>query len=273
MDRRHFMGLGGMTAALFGVSAAEAAPGILSGYGKALAEWGIEPGIWGDQSPAMQKAIGELAAAGQPIVFPAGRFLFSKLQLPSGAAVFGVPGLTVLTAPPGLHVFESSNAQDVSLRGLSFSGTALLARECRNLTVSDCRVLSSGGDGFVCSGTGLFVAGNRAQACAKAAIWIEGDGVVTNNLVSGPGQFGLRLGGPARLGMLTVMNNKIEGTAAGIGVSNSDVGYAFIAMNMISGAKKGGIRALMGDEFTGHDLTQGGSEAFRNIGVAANVSL
>src|SRR5208337_4089214 len=43
-------------------------------------------------------------------------------------------------------------------------------------------------------------------------------------------------------------NNKIEGTAAGIGVSNSDVGYAFIAMNMISGAKKGGIRALMGDE-------------------------
>jgi hypothetical protein len=29
----------------------------------------------------------------------------------------------------------------------------------------------------------------------------------------------------------------------------------------------------MGDELIGKDLTHGGSEAFRNLGVAANVSL
>ncbi len=129
------------------------------------------------------------------------------------------------------------------------------------------------GDGIVCAGTGLFIAGNRAASCAKAAIWVEGDGMVTNNLVSGPGQFGLRLGGPARLGTLTVMNNRIEGTAIGIGVSNADKAMRSIAMNMIVGAKNGGIRALNGDELIGKDLTHGGSEAFRNLGIAANVSL
>ncbi len=273
MDRRHFMGLSGAAAALFGVDAAEAAPAILSGSGKALAEWGVLPDVWADQSAAMQAAIGELAAAGQPIIIPAGRYRFAKLQLPSRAAVFGVPGLTVLSAPAGLPVFESQNAEDISIRGATFSGTALSARGCRNLTILDCQVLSSSGDGIVCAGTGLFVAGNRAAACAKAAIWVEGDGMVTNNLVSGPGQFGLRLGGAARLGTLTVMNNRIENTAVGIGASGSGDGYALIAMNMIAGAKKGGIRALLGDELAGKDLTQGGSEAFRNLGIAANVSV
>ncbi len=267
------MGLSGMAAALFGASAAEAASAGSGLSGKTVIDFGVVPDIWSDQSAMMQKAMDELTAAGQPIVIPAGRYRVAKLRLVSRACVSGVPGLTVLSAPPGIPVFESLNAQDAGLRGVAFSGMALAARDCRNLTVADCQILSSSGDGIVCSGTGLLVSGNRAQACAKAAIWVEGDGIVTNNLVSGPGQFGLRLGGPARLGTLTVINNRIEGTAAGIGVSNSDVGYAFIAMNMIVGAKKGGIRALMGDELTGHDLTQGGSEAFRNIGVAANVSL
>ncbi len=267
------MGLSGAAAALFGVDAAEGAPAIMSGSGKALSDWGVLPDVWGDQSAAMQTAIGELAAAGQPIVIPAGRYRFARLQLPSRAAVFGVPGLTVLTAPAGVPVFESLNAEDVSLRGVAFSGTALSARGCRNLTISDCQILSSGGDGFVCSGTGLFLAGNRAAACAKAAIWVEGDGMVTNNLVSGPGQFGLRLGGAARLGTLTVMNNRIENTDVGIGAEGSGAGYALIAMNMIARTKKGGIRALLSGELAGKDLTQGGSEAFRNLGIAANVSL
>jgi len=221
----------------------------------------------------MQKAIDSLTAAGQPIVIPAGRYRVAGLQLASNATVAGVAGLSIMIAPPGLPVFESLNAQDVSLRGMTFSGTGLVARECRNLTVSDCQILSSNGDGIVCAGAGLLIAGNRVSSCAKAALWVEGDGMVTGNLVSGPGQFGLRLGGPARLGTLTVMNNRIEGTAVGIGASISDKGYALIAMNLIAGASKGGIRALMGDELTGKDLTRGGSEAFRNLGIAANVSI
>jgi hypothetical protein len=234
---------------------------------------GVVPDAWSDQSQAMQKAIAELAAGGQPIVIPAGLYRVSKLQLPSKATVLGVPGLTVLTAPLGSPVFESLNAHDVSLRGVTFSGSALLARECQNLTISDCQILSSGGNGFVCSGTGLFIAGNRTASCAGSAIWVEGDGMVTNNLVSGYGEFGLRLGGRNRLGRLTVINNRIEGTAVGIAASDAVDGYAFIAMNMITGAKKGGIRALNGDVLTGKDLTQGGSEAFRNLGIAANVSI
>jgi hypothetical protein len=265
--------MGGAAAALIGVAPAEAAPLQLAAYGRSVADWGIEPNAERDQSAAMQKAIDELASAGQPIVIPAGRYRLARLRLPSKAAVFGVPGLTVLVAPSGLPVFECVQGQNVSLRGVTFAGTALIARECQTLTICDCHVLSSDGDGFFCGGLGLFVANNRVSSCAKSGIWIEGDGMVTNNLVAGKGQFGLRLGGPRKLGTMTVINNMIGGTTVGIGVSNAEEGYAFIAMNMIAGAKNGGIRALNGDELTGKDLTRGGSEAFRNLVIAANVSV
>ncbi len=265
------MGMGGAAAALFGTGPAEAAPALPAS--KTIADWGVVPDAGLDQSPSMQKAIDGLAAAGQPIVIPAGHYQFARLRLPSNAVILGVPGLTILSAPAGAAVFECLSRQNVSLRGVAFSGTALIARECRNLTVFDCQILSSGGDGFVCGGTGLFIACNRASSCAKAAIWAEGDGMVTSNLVSGPGLFGLRLGSAARLGRLSVINNRIDGAATGIGVSNSDAGYALITMNMITGAAKGGIRALDGDVLTGRDLTQGGSEAFRNLAIAANVSV
>jgi hypothetical protein len=258
---------------LLDTSRAEAAPAFLGGAGRTAADFGAMPNVPADQSPVLQKAIDELTAAGHPVVIPAGRYRAARLQLPSKAVLLGVPGLTVLNASQSVPVFECLNAQDVSLRGLAFLGVGLLARNCVNLTVSDCQVLSSGAHGLICSGTGLFIASNRAAACAGSAIWVEGDGMVTNNMIAGQGQFGLRLGTEGRLGTLSVMNNRIDGTAVGIGVSNSDKGYAFIAMNMITGAKEGGIRALNGEKFTGKDLTQGGSEAFRNLAIAANVSI
>ncbi len=266
------MGIGGAAAALLGAGQAEAAPA--SSSGRSIADWGIVPNAERDQSAAMQKAIDELAVAGQPIAVPAGRYRFARLNLPSHATILGVPGLTFISATgEGLPVFECIGRQDVSLRGLAFSGTGLIASECRNLTVVDCQILASGGDGFVCGGTGLFIAANRANACAKSAIWAEGDGILTNNLINGPGQFGLRIGSAARLGKLTAINNRIEGAAIGIGISSADAGYALIAMNMILGAAGGGIRALDGDKLAGKDLTRGGSEAFPNIAIAANVSL
>lgn len=273
MDRRHFMGIVGAATALFGTAQAEAAPFPAGGFGKSVLDWGVQPNADRDQSAALQKAIDELSSMGQPVFIPAGRYLVAKLQLPANAAVFGVPGLSVLNGPKGAPVFECVNKQDVSLRGLSFIGNGLAARECRNLTVSECRVISSDGDGLVCGGSGLLVSNNRAASCARSAIWVEGDGMVTNNFISGAGQFGLRLGALNRLGILSVNNNMIDGTAVGIAVSNADDGYALITMNMITGAKGGGIRALNGDELIGKDLTKGGSEAFRNLAIVVNVSI
>ena len=258
---------------MLGAATAEAAPLPQGALGRSVADFGVEPNAERDQSAAMQRAIDELAPAGQPVVIPAGMYRIGKLQLPSRAAVLGVPGLSILVAPQGSPVFEFQNKQDVSLRGVAFIGAGAVARECRNLTIVDCQVLSSGGDGLVCSGSGLLVTGNRASACAKSAIWVEGDGLVSNNLIGGGGQFGLRLGSAWRLGTMSVINNYIDGPEVGIGVSSSDTGYAFIAMNMITGAKNGGIRALSGNDLIGKDLTRGGSEAFRALGIAANVSL
>ena len=56
-------------------------------------------------------------------------------------------------------------------------------------------------------------------------------------------------------------------------LEGADKGYALIAMNMIARTKKGGIRAFLCGELIGKDLTHGGSEAFRNLAIVANVSL
>jgi hypothetical protein len=273
MHRRHFIGVGGAAAALFGALASEAEAAPQPAIQKSVADFGVEPNVDRDQTAAMQHAIDELASSGQLVFIPAGNYRVANLRLPSKSAVLGATGLSVFTGLHGAPVFEFKNAIDVSIRSVSFAGAAVVARECRNLTVADCRVMSSGGDGLVCSGTGLFVTGNRADACAGAALWVEGDGMVTNNMIGGAGRFGIRLGGAWRLGTVSVINNRIEGTEVGVGVSSSDIGYAFIAMNMISGVKSGGIRALSGNELIGKDLTRGGSEAFRNLAIAANVSV
>jgi hypothetical protein len=272
MDRRHFIGMGG-AAALFGASAAEAAAAVAERSGRALSDFGVIANGEADQTTAMQKAVDALVEAGQPILVPAGRYRVAGVQLPSKATLVGTSGLSVIVAPPGRAAFECVGRQGVSLRGLSFVNQGLVARECRNLTVADCEVLSSDGDGLYCGGSGLLVTGNRASSCAKAGIWVEGDGLVTNNLIGGNGRFGLRIGSAWRLGTVTVIANSIDGPAVGIGVSSAEQGYAMIAMNMIAGAKEGGIRALDGDTVIGKDLTRGGSEAFRNLAIAANVSM
>ncbi len=258
---------------MLGAATAEAAPPAQAALGRSVTDFGVEPNAERDQSAAMQRAIDELAPTGQPVIVPAGMYRLAKLQLPSRTAVIGAPGLSILVAPQGSAAFEFQNKQDASLRGVAFIGTGLLARECRNLTIADCQVISSAGDGLVCSGSGLLVTDNRASACARSAIWVEGDGLVSNNIIRSGGQFGLRLGSAWRLGTMSVINNYIDGPEVGIGASSSDAGYAFIAMNIIAGAKNGGIRALSGDELMGKDLTRGGSEAFRALGIAANVSL
>lgn len=262
MDRRFFLGVTAGAGALFGTVSADASSSS-SALVKSVADLGVVPGLDADQTAVMQKAITELTAARQPVLVPPGRYQLSRLQVPSHAAIIGVPGLTLLAGSRGAPVLECINSDNVTIRSLNFIGPALVARDCRTLSVTDCQVLSSEGDGLVCGGTGLFIAANRASFCAGSAIWVEGDGMVTNNMISGSGRFGLRLGGENRLGTLTIINNMISGPAAGIAVSNSDNGYALIAMNMISGAAKGGIRALNGGDLIGKDLTKGGSEAFR----------
>jgi hypothetical protein len=267
------MGLGAAASALFGANDVQAAS-VPIGFGRSVTDFGIEPNATRDQSAAFQKVVEALASQGQPIIVPAGRYVASRIRLPSNANLIGVPGLTIFSpAAAGSPVFEGANIQNVALRGLSFIGLALIAVECRDVTISDCRIISSGADGFICGGTGLFIANNRAAGCARSAIWVDGDGIITTNLVSGAGQFGLRIGSAKHLGTLTVINNRVEGPSVGIAVSNATGGYAFIAMNMISGAANGGIRALNGDDLIGKDLTRGGSEAFRNLAIAANVSV
>jgi len=85
---------------------------------------------------------------------------------------------------------------------------------------------------------------------------------------------GILLGWGRHLRDATVSNNVIRNTDIGIGVSiDSEAGYATIMNNMISGAKKGAVRAMDLGKPIGPDLSQQSAEAFRNIAAFGNVSL
>jgi hypothetical protein len=264
-----------MAAAFFGESAgrAEAAPAPPGGFGESLADYGLEPNSDKDQSAAMQKALDELAASGQPAFLPAGRYRISGVRLGSRSALFGVEGFSVIEPAAAAPLFKAEGAEAITLKGLSFGGHALAAHNCRKITISNCEIIASEGDGFFCGGSALFIAGNRVSGCKGCGIRVEGDAMVTQNMIEGAGRFGLRLGAPDRLGNVSAINNMITNAGVGIGVSNADGGYAFISMNMIVGAKGGGIRALHGDAVTGPDLTKSSAESFRNLAIAANVSV
>ncbi len=107
MDRRYFIGMGGAAAALLGATQAEAAPNPAVGLGRSVADFGVEPNSFRDQSALMQKAINELAQAGQPILIPAGQYRVSNLQLPSNSSVIGAGGLSVLVPQAPAPVFQA----------------------------------------------------------------------------------------------------------------------------------------------------------------------
>jgi hypothetical protein len=151
----------------------------------------------------------------------------------------------------------------------------ILLPDCSAFAVQNCSVAASK-LGIASLGSAEAQIVNNRVAAAETGIAAEGIAFLSGNVVAGDAErsaFGFRLGGRVRLGQISAVNNMIRNAGIGIAVSNADGGYALISMNMIIGAKYGGIRALNGDEIVGKDLTRGGSESFRNLAIAANVSV
>lgn len=109
---------------------------------------------------------------------------------------------------------------------------------------------------------------------AAIGIAVEADTMVTGNVVENVPGLGISLGYGKYMRQVTVNNNLVRDAQIGIGVStHTEAGYALIATNMITGAKKGGVRAMDLEKPIGPDLTKSSSEAFLNLAVYGNVSL
>lgn len=330
MDRRNFIAISG-AATLLGASQAKASnpPSTAGQGGRSIADFGVTPNVDRDQTFAFQKAIDEIAAAGQPAFVPPGRYAIASLTLPHSAALIGVSGYSVLVRNSDAPLILAEAVKNIRLSGLTLDGKATVAAKTAPLIlinggnaiiddvtfsnaaseglslvataahISRCRAERCFGtaiklrqalaatitDGiFETVGTGIdyearataaiaIISGNRVRKASQTGIVVSGNAKITGNVVEDATEFGLRLGGTVALGTFSAIDNMVKNAGVGIGVSNADGGYGVVTLNMISGAKNGGIRALNEGAITGPDLARSSPEAFRNLAIAGNVSV
>jgi uncharacterized secreted repeat protein (TIGR03808 family) len=117
----------------------------------------VRPGALDNQSLAFQNAINRAADDGQPLFMPAGDYLVSNIDLPSGITIIGVPGRTRIRYAGDGHLIFGTDVHDVRLEGLVLDGNnrpladyapALLHISTgTNIAVEDCIVQGSLKDG------------------------------------------------------------------------------------------------------------------------------
>ena len=168
LNRRHLLTAAATSAAAF------AAP--LSAFGLDATQFGVHPGVAGDQSAALQRAIDQAARTRVPLMLAPGVYRAGGLTLPAGASLAGVRGATRLILTHGPSLVSAAHAETVSLTGLTFdgggqplpAGRALMHfDDVKAIRVSDCEVAVAGGN----------------------AVMLENcDGEVTHNTITGAGQ-------------------------------------------------------------------------------------
>ena len=155
VDRRHFLLAGGAVAGGGFVSAAHAAAAV--GPARSVLDFGVDPNSKADQTAALQKAIDELSAVGQPIILPAGTYRAGKLALPLICSIIGVPGHT------SLHLDEADTgprdaAGTFNLFGVDFAprasktASAQLTIRGARVRISNCAFQGTGGTAVMLEG-------------------------------------------------------------------------------------------------------------------------
>lgn len=114
---------------------------------------GVRPGALDDQSATFQRAIDTAAREGQPLFLPAGDYLVSNIDLPSGLTMIGAPGRTRIRYAGDGHLMFATEVSDIHLEGLILDGeNRLLADYAPALlhistgdaiSLEDCSILGS----------------------------------------------------------------------------------------------------------------------------------
>jgi hypothetical protein len=306
MDRRALltagMAFGAGSLALATAGDAEAAAPGATPLGVSVSEYGVEPNNKGDQTAAIQKAINEISASGAPVIFPPGSYRAARLALPASASLIGAHGWSALTLSAPGPLLEADAAQQIRISGMRLtgagqksgaglivikggacvfhhceigdcSGAAVVAQQTSALDVLYCRFadcaegLHAVSDGM--ANSPALIANNRLINCG---LRVEGDASVTANIIVGAPGVGLWLGAKKATGRIMAAHNMVNASPIGIGVAAEGDGYYMLALNLISGAKDGAIRAFDKGKPIGPDLARSSAEAFRHLGMFGNVA-
>ena len=249
LDRRRMIGAATLAAGAMAVAVepARAAP-LTSALGRDAAQYGVRPGSPDDQTRNLQRAIDETARAGVPLALPPGQYRSGTLKLPNGAQIVGTRGATTLMFSGGSpSLITSDGANHLGLVGLTIDGSNVPLAErgalvhCRNgrdLRITDCEVVNSGGSGILVEKIAGAINGNTLTNTAITAIVsIDATGlVVAQNTIIGASHNGIEIlrtaiGDDGTL----VIDNRVEDIKAGPGGSGQygNAINAFRAGNVI----------------------------------------
>ncbi|MFD0986733.1 TIGR03808 family TAT-translocated repetitive protein [Methyloligella solikamskensis] len=203
LDRRDLM-LGGFGAGL-ALSASAATAADTSDAPAPQSTFDIVPaGGELDQSATLQVAIQNAASSGTVLTLPAGIYAVGGLDLPSGIAIQGVPGRTVLKLSGADFILKANGADGVSLNGLILDGddqplpqdAALFeAKETRHLEIANCRVFNSAENGIALQACGGRIAFCEIGKIAKTGLF-SNDAVgleIAHNTVRDCGDNGIQV--------------------------------------------------------------------------------
>jgi uncharacterized secreted repeat protein (TIGR03808 family) len=249
VNRRHLIGASaaGVAGALAMPSDAARAAPLTSALGRDVTQFGVRPGSPDDQTRALQRAIDEAARTKTPLALPPGIYRTGLLRLSSGSQLVGVRGATKLMFTGGASMLSGEGADSLSLNGITLDGggVALPARRglihClagRDLRITDCEIIGSGGGAIWLEQVSGDVSGNIITDTAVTAIVsFDAKGlIVSRNSIIATGDNGIEIlrtaiGDDGTL----VADNRIEDIKAGPGGSGQygNAINAFRAGNVI----------------------------------------
>jgi uncharacterized secreted repeat protein (TIGR03808 family) len=249
LNRRHLIGASaaGVAGALAASPDAARASQLTSALGRDATQYGVRSGSPDDQTRALQRAIDEAARATVPLALPPGIYRTGALRLANGTQLIGVRGATRLVFNGGGAMLLGEGAGHVTVSGLTLDGDnlPLPARHglvyClggRNMRMTDCEILNSGGNGIWIEQVSGDISNNIITGIAGTAIVsFDAQGlIVSRNTITGTNDNGIEIlrnaiGDDGTL----VADNRIEDIKAGPGGSGQygNAINAFRAGNVI----------------------------------------
>jgi uncharacterized secreted repeat protein (TIGR03808 family) len=249
LNRRHLIGASaaGVAGALAASPDAARASQLTSALGRDATQYGVRSGSPDDQTRALQRAIDEAARAAVPLALPPGIYRTGALRLANGTQLIGVRGATRLVFNGGGAMLLGEGAGHVTVSGLTLDGDnlPLPARHglvyClggRNMRMTDCEILNSGGNGIWIEQVSGDISNNIITGIAGTAIVsFDAQGlIVSRNTITGTNDNGIEIlrnaiGDDGTL----VADNRIEDIKAGPGGSGQygNAVNAFRAGNVI----------------------------------------
>jgi uncharacterized secreted repeat protein (TIGR03808 family) len=249
VNRRHLIGAsaaGAAGALAMSPDAARAAQ-LTSALGRDVTQYGVRPGSPDDQTKALQRAIDDAARAQVPLALPPGVYRSGMLRLQNGTQLIGVRGATKLVFNGGASMLSSEGAGSIGLVNIALDGGGIPlptrrglvhCLQGRDIRITDCEILGSGGNGIWLENVSGDVGGNIfTKTAATAIVSFDAQGlIVSRNTILGTNDNGIEIlrtaiGDDGTL----VIDNRIEDIKAGPGGSGQygNAINAFRAGNVI----------------------------------------